>query len=52
LDEVEPSVTKLAPVGLAPKDAQEPIENAMRRADSVRAAIWAERGHLLTLAGS
>jgi hypothetical protein len=51
LDEVEPGVTKLAPVRLAPKDAQKPIEYAMRRADSVRATIWAHRRHNLTLAG-
>jgi hypothetical protein len=41
LDEVEPGVTKLAPVRLAPKDAQDPIEYAMRWADSVGATIWA-----------
>jgi tetratricopeptide (TPR) repeat protein len=29
LDEVEPGVTKLAPVGLTSKDAQKPIEDAM-----------------------
>src|SRR6266849_2783121 len=51
LDEVEPGATKLAPIGVAPKDAQKPIEDAMRWADSVRAAIGAESSHFLTVAG-
>ncbi len=41
LDEVEPGVTKLAPVRLLTKDAQKPVEYATRGVDSVRATIWA-----------
>ena len=45
IGEVEPGATKLAPVGIAPKHAEQPIEKAVRLVDALRTAIWTGERH-------
>ena len=49
-DREEPRAAELTPVGMTPEDAENPVEQAKRRVNPVRAAIWTDKWHFLTVA--